>query len=186
MADHQDNKALSLHGRIVAVGIPGISAIAPVGSFLAGGPIHDKPEFLALTQPGKVLDAARILVGSTVNFGEPLANTDQLPGSFLSIDPSGTDTLVIPPLFAAGGGQASTLGGMVQMYSAQSPQFLNSIHNPTAATASFTGVSNPLGISITTPLGGYGRLTRPLGLTGSGRPRSTIRPASRWPVRRIR
>ena len=79
---------------------------------------------------------------------ESLANSDQLSGSFPSIDPRGTDTLVIPQLFAAGGGQPSTLAGRVQLYSAQSPPFVNAIHNPTAGTASFTGVSNPLVISI--------------------------------------
>ena len=50
--------------------------------------------------------------------------------------------LVIPPNFAAGGGQASALGGFVQMYSAQNPAFLNSIQNPLAPTANLTGVSN--------------------------------------------
>src|ERR1019366_2010280 len=77
----------TLNGRIVAVGIPGISAISPVGS--------------------------------NSNFGEPLAVGGQLPGSFLSIDPRGPVVLVVPPLFAAGGWQASALGGMVQMFSAQ-------------------------------------------------------------------
>ena len=139
-----------------------------MGNFLPGGPIHDKPAFAALTQPGQVLDPKRILVGSTANFGESLANPDQLPGSFLSIDPNGKNTLVIPPLFAASGGQASTLGGMVQMYSAQSPPFLNSIHNATAATASFTGVSNPLGISINNAFGRLWPANAPFGLEGIG------------------
>src|SRR6185436_10643585 len=85
-----------LNGRIVAVGIPGVSAVAPVGTFLPGGPIHDKPEFQAFTQPGHVLDPTRILVGSTSNFGAPLARADQLPGSFLSIDPRGA-TVLVPP-----------------------------------------------------------------------------------------
>jgi hypothetical protein len=84
-------------GRIVAVGIPGISAVSPVGTFLPGGPIHDNLALAAFTQPGRALDPARILVGSTSNFGEALANPDQLPGSFLSIDPRGVDTIVVPP-----------------------------------------------------------------------------------------
>src|SRR6266851_2552377 len=94
-----------LTGRLVTIGIPGVSAISPVGTFLAGGPIHDKPALAAYTLPGKVLDPKRIVVGSTSNFGAPLANADQLEGSFLSIDPRGTEILVPPPDFAAAGGQ---------------------------------------------------------------------------------
>jgi hypothetical protein len=157
-----------LKGRVVAIGVPGISAISPVGTFLPGGPIHDKPAFAAYTQPGKVLDPARILVGSTSNFGAPLARPDQLPGSILSIDPRGSITLVIPPQFAAAGGQPSALGGFVQMYSAQSPAFLNSIHNPSAATANFTGVSNPLGLSINNAFGRLWPANAPIGLAGIG------------------
>jgi hypothetical protein len=155
-------------GRVVAVGIPGISAVSAVGTFLPGGPIHDNPAFAAYTLPGQVLDPARILVGSTSNFGEPLANGDQLPGSFLSIDPRGPDTLIVPALFAEAGGQASALGGLVQMYSAQNPAFRNSIHNPTAATARFTSVSNPLGISINNAFGRLWPANAPYGLEGIG------------------
>jgi len=50
-----------LDGRIIAIGIPGISAISQVGTFLPGGPIHDNPAFAAYTQPGRVLDPSRIL-----------------------------------------------------------------------------------------------------------------------------
>ena len=71
----------------MAVGIPRVSAVAPLGTFLPGGPIPAK--FGQYTQPGKILDPKRILVGSTSNFGEPLADRNQLPGSFLSIDPTG-------------------------------------------------------------------------------------------------
>jgi hypothetical protein len=164
----EDHRKQFLEGRIVAIGIPGVSAISPVGTFLAGGPIHDKPAFAAFTQTGKVLDPARILVGSTSNFGEPLANSDQLSGSFLSIDPGGPDTLIIPPTFAGAGGQASALGGFVQVYSAQNSAFLNSIHNATAATARFTGVSNPLGISINNAFGRLWPANAPYGLEGIG------------------
>jgi hypothetical protein len=158
----------TLNGRIVAVGIPGISAISPVGTFLPGGPIHDKPALAAHTLPGQVLDPARILVGSNSNFGEPLAVGGQLPGSFLSIDPRGPVVLVVPPLFAAGGGQASALGGMVQMFSAQNAAFLNSIHNPAAATAGYTGVTNPLGLSINNAFGRLWPANAPYGLGGIG------------------
>ena len=138
----------SLNGRIVAVGIPGVSAISAVGTFLPGGPIHDNPAFAAYIQPGAILDPVRLLVGSTSNFGAPVANPDQYEGSFLSIDPTGTDVLVIPARFAEADGQASALGGRVQLYCAQSPAFLNGINTPTAVTAHFTSVSNPLGLSI--------------------------------------
>jgi hypothetical protein len=57
----------ALLGRIVALGIPDASAISGVGTFLAGGPIHDKPAFAAFTLPGKILDPMRILVGSPSN-----------------------------------------------------------------------------------------------------------------------
>ena len=157
-----------LRGRIVAIGIPGVSAISPVGTFLSGGPIHDNPVLAAYTLPGKVIDPTRVLVGSTSNFGAPLARTDQLPGSFLSIDRSGAETLVIPPEFAAGGGQASALGGFVQMYSAQSPPFLNSINNPMAATADYTGVTNPLGLSINNAFGRFWPANAPHGLGDIG------------------
>lgn len=157
-----------LNGRIVAVGIPGVSAVAPVGTFLPGGPIHDNPAFQAFTQPGRVLDPTRILVGSTSNFGAPLARTDQLPGSFLSIDPSGDDVLVPPEDFAASGTQASALDGRVQLYSANSPAFLNSVHNSGAATANFTSVTNPLGMSINNAFGRLWPANAPYGLLGIG------------------
>jgi hypothetical protein len=167
-ADNDSEKAQipALEGRLVAVGIPGVSAIAPVGTFLAGGPIP--ANFPAYTEPGRMLDSKRILVGSTSNFGEPLADPEQLPGAFLSIDPTSTAVLVIPPLFSSGGGQASTLGGLVQMYSAQNPAFLNSINNPLAPTANFTGVSNPLGLSINNAFGRLWPANAPYGVAGIG------------------
>ncbi len=167
--DVNDGKGLRIiAGRMVAAGIPGVSAIAAVGTFLGGVPIHDKPTLAAYTQTGRVLDPARILVGSTSNFGEALGNPGQLPGSFLSIDPRGRSVLVIPPLFAAAGGQASALGGLVQMYSAQNAAFLNSIQNPLAASAGFTGVSNPLGMSINNAFGRLWPANAPYGLGGIG------------------
>ena len=155
-----------LDGRLIAVGIPGVSAIAPVGTFLPGGPIP--AHFTAYTQPGQVLDPSRILVASSSNFGEPLADRGQRPGSFLSIDPTGASVLIVPKDFASAGGQVSTLGGMVQMFSAQSPAFLNSINNPLAPTANFTGVSNPLGLSINNAFGRIWPANAPYGLAGLG------------------
>lgn len=113
-----------LRGRIVAVNIPGASAIFATGQFLPGGPIHDKPALAAFTQPGQVLDPERILVASSFNFGETPAREDELPGSFLSIDPRG-DTLVIPESFATTGGQASALERRVQIFTANNAAFLN-------------------------------------------------------------
>src|ERR1700693_5677126 len=109
-SDGGDGGIPFLGGRMIAAGIPGVSAIAPVGTFLPGGPIP--ANFAAYTQAGKVLDPKRILVGSTSNFALPLSDPHQLPGSFLSIDPTGSSLLVIPGDFAAGGGQASALGGL--------------------------------------------------------------------------
>ena len=143
-----------LNGRIVAVGIPGASAVAPVGTFHKGGPMFDKPEFAAFTQPGRILDPKRILVTSHSNFGAPLAQPDAAEGGVLSLDPSGP-TLVIPGQFAADGTQAQALEGRVQLFTAQSPRFLNSIHAPGAASAVYPSVSNPIGISINN---GFGRL----------------------------
>jgi hypothetical protein len=50
-----DDDRPPLSGRIVAIDIPGAAAVAPVGAFLPGGPTHDKQEFAAYTQPGRVL-----------------------------------------------------------------------------------------------------------------------------------
>jgi hypothetical protein len=167
-ADENGHKRAILAGRIVAIGIPGASAISPVGTFLPGGPIHDNPAFAAYTEPGRILDPARILVGSTSNFGAPVADAAQREGSFLSIDPRGPDALVIPSDFASAGDQASTLNGAVQLYSAQSRGFLNLVNNPSAATAQFTAVSNPLGISINNAFGRLWPANAPYGLRGIG------------------
>src|SRR5262245_5552581 len=166
-ADDGDDRQ-SIAGRIVALGIPGASAIAPVGVFLPGGPIHDNPNFAAFTQPGRILDSVRILVGSPSNFGAPLANSNQDEGSFLSIDPRNPQPLVVPRDFAAAGGQASALGGLVQLFTAQSPAFLNGKNSPSAATAALTGAANPLGISINNAFGRLWPANSPTGLNGIG------------------
>jgi hypothetical protein len=167
-ADGAGGKKQDLIGRIVAVGIPDVSAISPVGAFLPGGPIHDNPAFAAYTQPGRILDPARILVGSRSNFGAALSNPSEQEGSFLSIDPRGDAILEIPSDFAAAGGQASTLDGRVQMFSANSPTFFNGVNNPLAVTANFTGVSNPLGLSINNAFGRLWPANAPTGLDGIG------------------
>src|SRR6516165_5190250 len=95
-----------LDARVIAVNIPGASAVSQVGTFLSGPPIqfgnctlpHPIPGFpplvgnpptSAFIQQGAVLDPNRILVGSQSNFGAPLALNVGQEGSFLSIDPSG-------------------------------------------------------------------------------------------------
>jgi hypothetical protein len=153
---------------VIAVGIPGASAVAPVGTFLPGGPIHDNPALAAFTQPGRVLDPARILVGGRYNFGAPKANADQAEGALLSIDPRRGGTLVVPPAFAAGGDQASALGGAVRLYTAQSPAFLNGFYNPAAVTANQPAVSDPLDLSINNAFGRLWPANAPLGLDGPG------------------
>lgn len=174
---HDESSNKIVEARIVALGIPGASAISAVGQFLPGGPIHDKPELAAFTQPGQVLAPVRILVGSSSNFGAPLARTDERPGSFLSIDPTGK-RLFVPPNFASSGGQASTLGGRVQVYTANSAAFLNSVENPAANTADLTGTSNPLGISINWAFGRLWPANAPNGLDGIGT--STILDPQGW------
>jgi len=154
VAQAQDQPSGKLTARVLAVGIPGASAVAPVGTFHKGGPIHDKPEFAASTQPGQILDPRRILVTSHSNFGAPLAQLDAAEGAVLSLDPDGP-TLVIPKQFATSGKQTHVLEGRVQLFAAQSPEFLNSIHTPGATSAAYPSVSNPIGISINN---GFGRL----------------------------
>lgn len=142
-----------LDGRIVAQGIPGAGALSAVGVFHPGGPIKDKAEFAAFTQPGRVLDSKRLLAASTSNFGAPLAQPDAAPGAILSLDPRASRTLVIPASFAAGGGQESALDGQVLLYTAQSPAFVNRLTAPGAVTADIAAVSNPLAISLNNAFG---------------------------------
>jgi hypothetical protein len=162
-----------IKARIVATNIPGASAISQVGTFLnvapplaCANPIPSK--FPTYIQPGAVLDSSRILVGSTSNFGAPLAVNVGPEGSFLSIDPSGPATLSVPSNFAQSGDQASTLGGAVQMYSANSPHWYNGVNNPGANTASYTGVSNPLGLSNNNAFGRLWPANAPFGDSGVG------------------
>ena len=182
-----------VNARVVAINIPGASAIAQVGTFLGPtAPVPPSfpfsctpplpspiPGFLvppnsppgttsAFIQPGAVLDPNRILVGSRSNFGAPLPIGVGQEGSFLSIDPSGPGTLNVPPNFAASGMQASTLGGAVQMFSANSSNWYNSQNNPGANTKFFTGVSNPLGLSNNNAFGRLWPANAPFGDNGIG------------------
>lgn len=141
-----------LPAQVVATGIPGAGAICQIGTFHLGGPFHDNPALSPATNPGQILDGRRLLVASTSNFGAPLARADQAPGSVLSIDLA-EGPVAVPADFAAAGGQASAAGGHVRLYAANSPAFLNSVFNPTAATANEVAVSLPLGISLNNAFG---------------------------------
>jgi hypothetical protein len=154
-----------LRARIVAVGIPGASAISPVGRFL-GGPIPTN--FPAFIQDGAVLDPDRILVGARSTFGAPLASDVGQAGAFLSINPQDSDILRVPPTFASSGDQASALGGRVQMYSANSPFWCNNVYNTVAVTGPYTGVSHPLGLSINNGFGRPWPANAPFGQSGVG------------------
>jgi len=138
-----------------------------VGAFHRGGPIHDRADFSAFTQPGRVLDSKRLLVASSSNFGAPLARPAEAPGAILSIDPNG-DPVDVPSDFATSGTQASTLGGRVQLYTAQSPAFLNSRFDPGAVTAALPAASLPLGISLNNGFGRPWLANTPNGSDGDG------------------
>jgi hypothetical protein len=159
--------------RVIATHISGASAISQVGTFLnvpppgaCANPIPTK--FPAYIQPGAILDPARLLVGSSSNFGAPLAVGAGSEGSVLSIDPNGSGILKIPPDFARGGGQVSVLGGAVQMFSANSPHWYNAVNNSGAATASYTGVTNPLGLSNNNAFGRIWPANAPFGASRVG------------------
>ena len=153
--------------------IPGASALSQVGTFLNNSVpracAHPIPTlFASYTQTGAVLDPNRILVGSRSNFGAPLASGVGREGSFLSIDPSGPGILSVPQNFAESGDQASALGGAVQMFSANSPYWSNSVHNSNARTGPYTGVSNPLGLSNNNAFGRIWPANAPFGDAGVG------------------
>jgi hypothetical protein len=176
-----------INASVVAINIPAASAIAQIGNFINGGgmlqpggcanPSPIPTKFPGFTQPGKVLDPNRLLVGSTSNFGAPLAVGVGQEGSLLSIAPSVMGVLTIPSDFASlanGGGQASALGGAVQMFSANSPHWLNSVNNNITTngvlpnTAQYAGVSNPLGLSNNNGFGRIWPANAPFGDTGVG------------------
>jgi hypothetical protein len=184
--DAARSQAISqIKARVIATGIPGASAISQVGTFLnnpvppaCANPIPNL--FPQYTVSGAVLDPKRILVGSVSNFGAP--GTLGQDGSFLSIDPSGPGILKVPRNFAQSIPSApppppppfvppiqpSALGGAVQMFSANSPQWLNGVNNPLAKTASYTGVSNPLGLSNNNAFGRLWPANAPFGDSGVG------------------
>jgi hypothetical protein len=179
----QAQAVTSIDARVIAENIPGASAISQVGMFLptapcgaAGTNLTPIPsKFLTYIQPGAVLDPSRILVGSRSNFGAPLAVGPPVAqeGSFLSINPSGPGVLSVPPNFAQSvdpklNPQPSTLGGAVQMFSANSPSWSNGVNNSSAFTQQYTGVSNPLGLSNNNAFGRLWPANAPFGDSGNG------------------
>src|SRR5262245_35677633 len=176
----QAQAIVQVPARVIATNIPGASAISQVGTFLLNTPPlvmcnatvpFPSPiptSFSSFIQPGAMLDPNRILVGSRSNFGAPPAIGVGTEGSFLSIDPSGAAVLSVPPNFAQSGVQSSALGGAVQMFSANSPHWLNGVNNPGASTASYTGVSNPLGLSNNNAFGRLWPANAPFGDAGVG------------------
>jgi len=163
---------LSVKAKVIAGNIPYPSAISQVGIFIihpeacVEGPI---PIFFpAYVLPGAILDPSRILVCNQSNFGSPLAPDNGMEGSILSINPNAERVLKVPPHFAKCGTQASALGGDVQMFTANSPSYLNSINNPMANTANFTGVGNPLGLSNNNAFGRIWPASSPFDSKGAG------------------
>jgi hypothetical protein len=53
--DSADGKPAALQGRIIAVGIPGASAVTPVGNFVPTGPIPTLANLKPLYSPDKCL-----------------------------------------------------------------------------------------------------------------------------------
>jgi hypothetical protein len=157
-----------LQARVVAVGLPGVNGVRQVGRFHSGGPIPGNPEFLMRTEAGRVLDAQRVLVAVSSNFGAPLAVGDQAAGAVLSIDTGQPDTLVVPRDFAAAGAQAAVLGGAVQLYTAQAPAFLNRRYNPEARTALHAAAAGPRYLSINNAFGRPWIANAPAGPRGAG------------------
>lgn len=162
----------SVSAKVIATNIPYPSALSQVGTFLDDlracneGPIPVYfPEY---SVPGAVVDPSRILVCNKSNFGAPLADNNGIEGSILSINPNASHILKVPPHFAKSGTQASVLGGDVQMFSANSPSFLNSVNNPNANTAKFTGVGNPLGLSNNNAFGRIWPCSAPFGFKHAG------------------
>src|SRR5581483_152632 len=82
---------------VIATGIPGANAIAPIGKQQLGSPFGEQgnPTFIATTAPGQVFDPARVLVASSSNFGAPVSRADEPTGAILSIDPRG-GTVAVP------------------------------------------------------------------------------------------
>jgi hypothetical protein len=118
-----------------------------------------------------VLDPERVLVAVTANFGAPKGDQAQSEGAIVSIDPcnggSGTP-IVVPKDFTSQGGQAAALEGVVRLYSAQSPPFLNGRYNSAARTSGHAAASGPRYISINNAFGRPWIANAPYGILKEG------------------
>lgn len=157
-----------LAARVIAVGLPGVAGVRQIGRFHLGGAIPGNPEFLLQTDAGRVLDSRRVMVAVASNYGAPKGNATHAAGAVLSIDPNGAQPLTVPPLFAAGGGQARAAGGALQLYTAQSVPFLNQRYNARALSAVHAAVAAPRYLSINNAFGRPWIANAPAGLTGAG------------------
>jgi Di-haem oxidoreductase, putative peroxidase len=160
--------AIRLTARVVAVGLPGVAGVRQVGRFHHGGPIPSNPEFLLQTDAGRILDPRRLLVAVASNFGALKGKAEYAAGAVLSIDPNLEQPLVVPPLFAAAGGQTSTASGALQLYSAQSLPFLNQRYNAGARSAAHAAAAGPRYLSINNAFGRPWIANSPAGSGGAG------------------
>jgi mono/diheme cytochrome c family protein len=156
-----------LEARVVAIGLRKAGAAAAVGFFHPASPIHSNPAFAEFTRRGRVLDPARVLVASNSNFGAPTALTNAAEGAVLSLDPDG-GTIIVPSDLAASGAQVSAWHGRVQLFTAQSPRFVNAANLPESAVPPILPVSNPLGISINNAFGLPSFANAPWGFGAAG------------------
>ncbi|MBW8843960.1 MAG: hypothetical protein JF607_03155 [Burkholderiales bacterium] len=157
-----------LRARVVATGMHRAFGVRQVGRFHSGGPFVSNPEFLLQTQAGRALDPQRLLVAVEQNFGASPGNAAHAPGAVLSIDPTAATAghaLAVPAVLAAG---RPAEAGAVQLYSVQSPGQLNRLHNASARTADFAGVSGPRYLSINNGFGRPWVANAPFGLQGAG------------------
>ncbi|CCV08038.1 hypothetical protein MESS2_70010 [Mesorhizobium metallidurans STM 2683] len=155
-----------LRARIVAVGLPDVAGVREVGRFHVGGPIPANPEFLMATRESRVLDPLRVLVAVGSNFGAPPGDPAFSAGAILSIDPRGTgsNSAIVVPQDLTGDNRDIR----VQIYTAQSEQFLNSRYNSGARTALFAAASGPRYISINNAFGRPWIANAPNGIGGEG------------------
>lgn len=167
LSDDGVHWAPSAHATVIATGIPGAGAVCEVGLFLPGSPFGAGGPFIANNAAGGNLATTRVLVASSSNFGLPLARPDQYPGTVISIDPAG-GAVAVPQDFASGGGQASTLGGRVQVYTGNSPPFLNSVYHPTLVTANLTASALTTALSLNNGNGRPWTANAPNGANGEG------------------
>ncbi|MCF6101991.1 di-heme oxidoredictase family protein [Mesorhizobium muleiense] len=118
------------------------------------------------TREGRMLDPLRVLVAVGSNFGAPADYPALEVGAILSIDPragKSGGTIIVPQELTGNGGDAR-----VQLYTAQSEQFLNRRYNAGARTARLAAASGPRYISINNAFGRPWIANAPNGLAGEG------------------